>query len=1243
MMKKLISIVLTICMLFSLITVTTAAEISEDERLELLKEKDYTYININPNIDAFASAEVIRDYAIFQGVESSDSASAFNELHEEAGYTYRTRIPSKTHDGVEIDGTESYYKKGIGYFDIDGDRIYSPQGHAPLIYTTESFKLTAEEIKSTRLDMYKNVNNKTTAKMVAADPETYAPSTFGFPGVNDGVNYMPDVDKTESEGSNYNVFLKAANKDLKFKIGPINDKEYVKNAVDYVKGGSHTVTLPEGVKGDSLAIAATVANVNDGGTVSAFGFIPNAALLTIQITYKSGETEEKYVVLTNNAKSNDMVGSAIVYGEKGVDYSTDAKALKAYEGSGITLDDVEFPANVSGGEMNFGFGLRASQHDNYTDIANKINVGSFELKDEEVTSIKFMNDQTPGDSNVEGLISFDRDGGAAKDVRALIPVEVKNGDPDKAYFLYVGRISQQPAVFGATVINKSLQEKIDAINAKLALVDENTTEADCEAIDKEITALKAESDLVKDSDFNQEKYEFIKNKLLELAQRKIAVVEAAIDGLADSYTYSMKDSLLSVYADYEFLLGNGIEESQVNENLRNKLKALYAQYEEADALEKQVAGWGKYSYTMYNEVAKANESLAEMETMVAEKTAETIKEYLKTATEAKAIDDKINALSYEYESEMLEEVLAIEAEVNKFVENGGNEDAFEHIAKLKSLVESASVDILNTDIAKAEKAIEELPNAYSTDMNDKLAEIVAAIEFIEERNGKISTEAESKLNKLLAQKNESPVYITADLTYTRDVFEDVKKYAAQGYADEVNKVYVYPSDAWGLTVSVISGTGNNFALDEEGFVSQLNINNKNEGTVNGIPYKYGPIVSAVNGEANKPNSIHAADCSSIIEIAVEELPYEELYLAGWAKNDNTSATITYTYADGSTSKENNLKAIKGGYSTKPTENDYATILNAGGIMYWRAYMASATGDQKVGYGSYSVYAISHRLTPDDKKALKSIRIQVSDKDVNVFALTGKVSNSGIISELLDESVAGFAGENTDEQVRKLVSDAQRYMEILDAKGAEYNSAYAETVQQYKEEYIAVESVECYTDTDNRNITVTFSGAISEDSIIKQNFVLKKDGKTVSDYVITKISDKVVKITVKNSFDYENVYSLEINANVINDEKTVTLGKTQSYEYDGLAAVDVKVTYKDSKVSISVKNNLNENLENFVVMTGAFDKDNALVKFEPVSGSLEAGEEFNKTIDFNTTAEKITCDIIDTLDNGKMLFKHIAVK
>ena len=61
------------------------------------------------------------------------------------------------------------------------------------------------------------------------------------------------------------------------------------------------------------------------------------------------------------------------------------------------------------------------------------------------------------------------------------------------------------------------------------------------------------------------------------------------------------------------------------------------------------------------------------------------------------------------------------------------------------------------------------------------------------------------------------------------------------------------------------------------------------------------------------------------------------------------------------------------------------------------------------------------------------------------------------------------------------------------------------------------------------------------------------------------------------------------------------------------------------------------------MTGAFDKDNALIKFEPVTASIEAGAELNQTIDFNVAAEKITCEVIDTLDNAKFLFNQIRVK
>ncbi len=1252
MMKKLISIVLTICMLFSLITVTTAAEISEDERLALLKEKDYTFININPNIDAFASIEVIRDYAPFYSAESADASSAYNAVHDAGGYTYMTRIPSFTHGGLAITGNESYYKKGMGYFNIDEERIYSSQNHSPFMFATESFKLSADELKNYKFNIYKNVAKATTAKAFAANPAGFPASTTAFPNGDNGYDYMPNVVDTEYVGSNYNVILKDNDTDVKIKIGPINDKDFVANAVDHVGGGrtvNHSVAVPEGVKGNSIAIAATVGSVNNGGSVSGLSISPGAALLPIEITYADGDVERKQMVITSMANKNDMVSSAIVFGDKydggrEIDYKTETGYYSSLQfmpaNSGLTFADVKFPENVSAGDINFGFAARGNQHEYYADFSNMVNLGTFPLKDKEISTIKYVNDSSPGDNNIEGTISFTSTTGSAN-VRALVPVEIKNGDADKVYFLYLGRITQQPAIFATTVINASLQEKIDAINAKLELVDENTTEADCEAIDKAITALKAESDLVKDSDFITDKYELIKEKLLALAQRKIAAVEAAIEGLADTYTYEMKAAFTEVYADYVFLFENGIEESAINPALNSKIKALYAQFEKADKLEKMVAEWDEYSYTMYEDVVAANEAIAEMEAMVSEKTATDVKEYYETATTAKTIDNKIKALADTYSSEMLEDVLAIEKEANEFVEKGGNEGAFEFLAKLENLVKSAAEDILVADVEEVSKKLAELPKPYSTEMKAEIEAIVAAVASIEERGGELPADAQAILDEFLAQKNEAAFYVTTKLNYTRDIFEDVKKYAAQGYADKDKKVYVYPSDAWHPTVT--AQANGKFAFDEAGFMTQFKLDDKNVATVNGIPYQFGPVLSKVNGVANEPNSINNADCSNGIEIPVEELPYEELYLVAWSKTADSTVAITYNYTDGTSSAEATTNKIKGGISGKPTNDALGTVLNASGITFFRAYSATAINDQTYGWGGYSIYVSSHFLRPNDKKVLKSISIIASDKDVNILALTGKVANSGIVSKKLDASVAGLAGDNEDDEIRKLVGDSKKYMEILDAKGVAYNETYAATVQQYAEEYITVDSVECYTDTDNRNITVTFSGAIADECITKNNFVLKKDGVVVANYNIEKISANIIKITVKNAFDYECAYSLEISGDITNDEKTVALGATEVYDYDGLAAVDVKVTYENNKININVKNNLTVGLDNFVVMTGAFDKDNALIKLEPVSGALEAGEEFNQSIDFNASEGKITCTIIDTLDNAKLLFNPIAVR
>ena len=147
-MKKLTALILTLSMLLSMLVLpmgAAAAEITEAERKALLAEKDYTYIDIMPNVDMFASASVIRDYATFNKAVTSGDAfnkeyTATNSAGEE--YTYRNQIPSVTKDGLtSITGEEEYYKKGISGTAIDSTRI------APMLYVTETFKCQQTNLK----------------------------------------------------------------------------------------------------------------------------------------------------------------------------------------------------------------------------------------------------------------------------------------------------------------------------------------------------------------------------------------------------------------------------------------------------------------------------------------------------------------------------------------------------------------------------------------------------------------------------------------------------------------------------------------------------------------------------------------------------------------------------------------------------------------------------------------------------------------------------------------------------------------------------------------------------------------------------------------------------------------------------------------------------------------------------------------------------------------------------------------
>ncbi len=531
-MKKMLSMILAftmICSCFAMPSAASATDITEAERKAILAEKDYTYIDITPNIDAFASVSVIRDYANFSNAVVD--ADPFNKQYtatnsEGEEYTYRNRIPSKTHGGESITGEEDYYKKGMGNFNLDAERM------SPMIFVTESLTMTAEELKNVAVKHY-DTGSKITADIVAGNPETYVTKTVSFK--KEEYNFLPDVVKTEEDGDSYYAYLKANKEDVQFKIGPINDEKYVKNAFDFIKAESSArkFVLPEGTKGEKLAVAVATAEINNG---SGYGDKnggealnldkADAALIPFEVVYKSGAKETNYVVVTNMTQTavttiDDLVGVAIYSGDKydaeGAEinykneelYHTSKNAtspLTRLSGTEYTLDDIQFPSNIYAAEMNVAISLRARQDTENNNYGNKATVGIFDLKDEEVSTINIINDQTPGDNtDIEGVIGLNN--GSDTYPRALIPVTFKNSEnaeEDKVYFLYVARVSAGPAILGATVMGgESIQDKIDALNEVLSALDSETlTLEQIEDYRAQIEAIKASNEYVLDTDFD---------------------------------------------------------------------------------------------------------------------------------------------------------------------------------------------------------------------------------------------------------------------------------------------------------------------------------------------------------------------------------------------------------------------------------------------------------------------------------------------------------------------------------------------------------------------------------------------------------------------------------------------------------------------------------------------------------------------------------------------------------------------
>ena len=262
--------------------------------------------------------------------------------------------------------------------------------------------------------------------------------------------------------------------------------------------------------------------------------------------------DDKVGLAIYSADKYDSEGNEIAYDYKSFQKTTSiTNPLTAVTSSGLTLDDIIFPANVYGKEINVGIFNRARQDTSTSSYANKATLGMFELQDKEIKSIQFMSDGTRGDDNIAGIIplpSGSYGSGALKSApSALIPVELPadKADSSKVYFAYVGRIANSGAVLAATLSFDTLQEKIDAVNAVLTALDSKTlTESQIAAYRAQIAAVKAESEYILDSDFDISKLTEAENRIeeerIEAIRQRVAALNETLKAL-DSNTLTEED------------------------------------------------------------------------------------------------------------------------------------------------------------------------------------------------------------------------------------------------------------------------------------------------------------------------------------------------------------------------------------------------------------------------------------------------------------------------------------------------------------------------------------------------------------------------------------------------------------------------------------------------------------------------------------------------------------------------------
>ena len=349
-----------------------AGQAEEEERLESLKNRKYTYLEYPKDRDVFVTYQDLVDFGRFNTAAVTGSSTAkINEKYTYAeGIELFRYLPHITSTGAAVTGQENYYFKGFqnsanNNLPAVGERGYVAT--SSYAYLSDSFfvpdgtEVTGMRVSSSGTTTSKHYYEGTVERIEGK--RTITAPTIVKPIDEDGY-----------------VIVKNGN--VLSKVGPVSQTEIKPNAARF--GNSKgTIISNVDTKGTSLDLLVTATSVNIAGGYTrkktaddptknylAVEADPTAALQEVIITYADGTVETKKVLITATAAASatDSAYRSLVF------------APKYKDGAEIVYDEKSFYIDSE----NFDF--KAITKDNVTSI------GVSSVKDINAKTVKFANE-----------------------------------------------------------------------------------------------------------------------------------------------------------------------------------------------------------------------------------------------------------------------------------------------------------------------------------------------------------------------------------------------------------------------------------------------------------------------------------------------------------------------------------------------------------------------------------------------------------------------------------------------------------------------------------------------------------------------------------------------------------------------------------------------------------------------------------------------------------------------------------